>query len=76
MEETEIVLLKEEQTNKRIGLILVSPSSPEQSDLTDFSILADGNVLPTKGKRGFGDFISNVNYLFSLSIKANKECDS
>lgn len=51
MEETEIVLLKEEQTNKRIGLILVPLSSPKQSDLTDFSILAEGSLLTTKGKR-------------------------
>lgn len=51
MEKTEIVLLKEEQTNKRISLILLPPSSSKQSDLTDFSILAEENVLPTKGRR-------------------------
>lgn len=76
MEENEAVFLKEEQTNKRIGLILVPPSSPKQSYLTDFSIFAEGNILPTKGQRGFGDSVNNVNYFFSLLIKVSKECDS
>lgn len=75
MEETGIVLLKEEQTNKRIGLILFPPSSPKQSGLTDFSILAEGNVLPKKGKRVFGGSVNNVNYFLSLLIKVSKECD-